>query len=284
LGVDPVVTGSAKGRRARIAVFLREPLDAADAAAGRLPPDRSGDLRLLAIVVAGAFCILLRSTVFTDRPVLFVNAVDALGFDDAALFLYRLFESPDDGRFNKILFWAFGSVLCYILLPAALLKAMGLRLRDHGVRWLHQRDLGPYGVLLLGVAPLVAFAATQPSFVHAYPMYVPSAAEPLFGRFAVFECAYMLQFVAVEFFFRGFLLHGVKERAGGLLAILFPLIPYVMVHLGKPPLEALAAVAAGLILGFLSLRSGSIAFGIVLHAAVALSMDLAALWMRGVIG
>ena len=95
-----------------------------------------------------------------------------------------------------------------------------------------------------------------------------------------FERLYLMQFVAVEFFFRGFLLHGAKHRFGA-WAILLPLIPYMMVHFGKPPAEAAGEVVAGLVLGFLSLRTGSILYGVVLHAGVALAMDLASLTQQG---
>ena len=50
-----------------------------------------------------------------------------------------------------------------------------------------------------------------------------------------------------------------------------------MVHFYKPMPEALGAIGAGLILGLLAWRSGTILFGWLLHYGVALTMDRLAL-------
>jgi membrane protease YdiL (CAAX protease family) len=58
-------------------------------------------------------------------------------------------------------------------------------------------------------------------------------------------------------------------------------IPYCMIHFGKPVPEALAAIFAGVVLGVLALRSGSFYLGVVLHCVVALLMDLLAVYSLG---
>jgi membrane protease YdiL (CAAX protease family) len=50
-----------------------------------------------------------------------------------------------------------------------------------------------------------------------------------------------------------------------------------MIHFGKPFLETLAAVLAGIVLGTLALRTRSIWSGFLIHVSVAISMDVAAL-------
>jgi len=54
-----------------------------------------------------------------------------------------------------------------------------------------------------------------------------------------------------------------------------------MIHYYKPFPEALGAIGAGLVLGVLAWRTGTIIYGWFLHYAVALSMDLLALWQTG---
>ncbi len=78
------------------------------------------------------------------------------------------------------------------------------------------------------------------------------------------------------------MLHGLKHRYGH-GAIWVMLIPYVMIHFTKPPAEAAGAVSAGTVLGVLSLRSGSILGGVLIHVSVAWMMDLMSLWQRGVL-
>jgi membrane protease YdiL (CAAX protease family) len=58
-------------------------------------------------------------------------------------------------------------------------------------------------------------------------------------------------------------------------------VPYCMIHFGKPFLEALAAIAAGIVLGTLALKTRSIWCGVLIHVSVAISMDVAALVQRG---
>ena len=60
------------------------------------------------------------------------------------------------------------------------------------------------------------------------------------------------------------------------------LIPYVAAHFGKPMLETLGAILAGLFLGYLAWEHRSFWLGVALHWGVALMMDLFALYRRGV--
>ena len=58
-------------------------------------------------------------------------------------------------------------------------------------------------------------------------------------------------------------------------------LPYLMIHFPKPWLEATGAIFFGVFLGVLALRSRSIWGGVVVHACVALSMDVMALVQTG---
>ena len=51
-------------------------------------------------------------------------------------------------------------------------------------------------------------------------------------------------------------------------------IPYTMIHFGKPAPETFAAILAGFILGYLALKSRSFLWGWMLHWGVAITMDL----------
>ena len=89
-------------------------------------------------------------------------------------------------------------------------------------------------------------------------------------------------FFALEFFFRGFMVHGLKYRMG-IGAVVAMVIPYCMIHFSKPLPEALAAIVAGTVLGVLALRTRTIWGGVAIHCAVAVSMDWASLIQRGAI-
>jgi membrane protease YdiL (CAAX protease family) len=96
----------------------------------------------------------------------------------------------------------------------------------------------------------------------------------------MWQILYFVQFICVEFFFRGFLLHGLKQKFG-YYSVFIMTIPYCMIHFGKPMPETFSAIIAGIILGTLSLKSNSIWLGVAIHYSVAITMDLAAIWQLG---
>lgn len=183
--------------------------------------------------------------------------------------------------FMSNLCWAVGTVVCYLVVPAIVVRLVfrrklsefGWTLRGFG------RHTPLYFLLFVPVALLVLLMSFNAGFQETYPFYF----EPeSLGALLIWELAYGLQFLSLEFFFRGFMLHGLKHRYGhGALWVM--LIPYVMIHFTKPPLEAAGAVIAGTVLGVLSLRTRSIMGGVAIHAAVAWTMDLMSLWQRGVL-
>ncbi len=68
------------------------------------------------------------------------------------------------------------------------------------------------------------------------------------------------------------------RRSMGSSAIFAMMIPYVMIHIGKPMIECFGAVIAGIVLGTLALNTRSIWSGFLIHVSVALSMDILAIW------
>jgi membrane protease YdiL (CAAX protease family) len=78
------------------------------------------------------------------------------------------------------------------------------------------------------------------------------------------------------------MVHGLKKRFG-FYSIIIMTIPYCMIHFGKPMPETIAAIFAGLILGTFSMKSNSIWLGIAIHYSVAITMDLSALWQKGLL-
>ena len=127
--------------------------------------------------------------------------------------------------------------------------------------------------------PLIIYFSGTKGFLATYPFYKPGEDESLYPNFIIWESFYFLQFVALEFFFRGFILHGTKERFG-FYAIFVMMIPYCMIHFDKPMMETLAAIIAGIVLGIMSLRSKSIWMGVFIHCCVALTMDLCVLYRK----
>lgn len=195
----------------------------------------------------------------------------------------RLVLPSDDPELIHATCWGVGQVLVYVALPLAVCKLVFRRsLSEYGVK-LHGgfSYAWVYLVFYLGILPLILLASRSVSFQQTYPFYSPPGSRPdlYWSKLLYWEALYALQFLALEFFFRGFLLHSTRRQFGG-YAILVMTVPYCMIHFGKPFPETLGAIGAGVILGFMSLKTRSIWLGAVVHIAVAWTMDIAAIWQR----
>jgi hypothetical protein len=137
------------------------------------------------------------------------------------------------------------------------------------------RDAPLYGLLYLLAIPMLLWASQQPAFTSLYPFYKPRGGTLLEPDYILFEATYFLQFFAVEYFFRGFIVLGLKRQLGR-ASVLVMLAPYCMMHFHKPFPEAIGAIGAGLLLGTLSWRNGTIVWGWFLHYAIGLSMNVLA--------
>ena len=183
---------------------------------------------------------------------------------------------------NELAFWAIVVIAGYVVPPIVLIKLVFReRVRDYGlsVRGI-PRHVGVYALLFGIAAPLIVAASFTASFQQRYPFYHPPAAHSLWPYMFAWWILYWLQFCALEFFFRGFLLNGLVPRLGW-VAIFAMVLPYNMLHYGKPMPEALAAIIGGIVLGTLALKTRSIWLGACLHISIALTMDLCALWHMG---
>ncbi len=185
---------------------------------------------------------------------------------------------------HRLSFWALMVGICYFVLPALVVKlVLRDKLENYGLaRKGLLKGLKTYGVLYLFMLPLIILFSYNPHFQSTYPFYKVALGNFNWGRFLTWELLYLFQFLGVEFFFRGFLLHGMKKTAGH-LAISAMVLPYCMIHFGKPMPEAIGSIVAGYVLGYLSLKSNNIFPGMILHFAVAIIMDLLSLWHQGLI-
>jgi membrane protease YdiL (CAAX protease family) len=152
-------------------------------------------------------------------------------------------------------------------------------LSDFGVRFVEsRRALQVYAVMLAVMIPCVLFASTTDAFLRTYPKC--KAAGDGLVPLLIWEALYGLQFLLLELFFRGFMTFALA-RVIGSLGLFVMVVPYAMIHGNKPIAECLGSIVAGIALGTIALRTGSIWGGVLLHCGVAWSMDLLALARSG---
>jgi membrane protease YdiL (CAAX protease family) len=176
--------------------------------------------------------------------------------------------------------WVAWTVTGFLVLPAAfMLLRRGNHIRDCNLSWSGFRDhFWIYVALFAAVFPVIYLVSWSPAFYSFYPMY-PQAGRS-WADLLKWEGLYAGQFIALEFFFRGFLVGGLG-RYIGILSVPVSVMPYMMLHFSKPWPEAYAAIIAGLVLGWLAWKTKSIWGGVMIHCAVAVSMDLLALSHKG---
>ena len=128
-------------------------------------------------------------------------------------------------------------------------------------------------VLIAPVLVVIAYFAAQGADMQAeYPLSKSAAAK--WQLFILVECFYLIYYIGWEFFFRGFMLNGLKARFGVVAAVLMQTIPSTLVHIGKPFGETFGAIIGGLLFGFIAVRTRSIWYPVMLHAILGISTDL----------
>jgi membrane protease YdiL (CAAX protease family) len=242
------------------------------------------DLQVAVVFVTAAVSLTLLEYLVKGGHGRLAGYLDAVGLSSLAAWLRGAMDHSPAHHFNELAYFSLGCTTVYFLLPTFVIK-LGFRqpLRDYGLKLRGVfKDAWMYGLMLMAVVPAVVAVSFTAPFQARYPFYHLAPGEPFWPYFIAWELLYALQFVALEFFFRGFLVHGTRRRLG-YYSIFAMMVPYCMIHFGKPILETFAAIIAGIALGIMSLRTRSIWMGAGLHITVAWLMDTLALWHKAML-
>lgn len=217
------------------------------------------------------FLLIFASSIFGLRSLLYFYSND----------IYKILP---DGRTEYFTFRCIAVVIrdLVILLPVfiywyfadrKIMPLYGFTLKNY--------DTKPYLIMLVIMLPLIILASYQIDFLNQYPkgfsLHPLSVENPPDRKyFFIYEFFYGIDFIFIEFFFRGFLLLAFYRHFGW--SCLLPMACYyVTIHFGKPLGETISSFFGGTILGILAIRTGSIAGGIIVHMGIAWLMEFAAL-------
>ena len=253
-----------------------------DSAEKSVEKSSSPDYKVMLICITVAFSLTLINYLGNYKAA--VSFLQSTGFTDLSIHFQNLMTLNRTAQLNRLAYWISIIMAFYVLLPTLVIKfILKEKLGDYGLKVRGAiKDYRIYLLMLCIMIPIIWFFSRTAGFQARYPFYEIRKGEPLYPGLFVWELLYLSQFFAVEFFFRGFMLHGTK-RQFGFYSVFAMTIPYCMVHFGKPMPEALAAIVAGIVLGTFSLKSGSIWLGVAIHFSVALTMDLCSLWQKGLL-
>jgi membrane protease YdiL (CAAX protease family) len=209
-----------------------------------------------------------------------LGLVQFVGDQSTYVQLFPLKLRDPDWMLGYRAWWVMWTAIGFLVLPAGfMLLWPGKRIRDCNLSGRGFREhFWIYVVLYAAVFPVIYLVSWSPSFYSYYPMYANAGRS--WRDLLLWESLYAGQFIALEFFFRGFMVGGLG-RYIGILAVPVSVMPYMMLHFAKPWPEAYAAIVAGFVLGWLAWKTKSIWGGVLIHCAVAVSMDLLALSHKG---
>ncbi len=250
-----------------------------------LKVNTNGTFNSKILIIAVSVCISLACVEYigkNDGYYLLLKFISFIGLGNTAERAKFLIEHQTNQQLFSLGYWVVTILIFYFLIPATIIKfVFKEKLKDYGL-WGGSlfRERRIFGLFLIVIFPLILIFSSTESFQLRYPFYHLQSDETLWPDFFIWELLYFFQFIALEFFFRGFMVHGLKKQFG-YYSIFIMTIPYCMIHFGKPFPETIAAIIAGIILGTLSLKSRSIWMGVAIHFIVALSMDFSALWQKG---
>ncbi|MDI1445342.1 CPBP family intramembrane glutamic endopeptidase [Polyangium sp. 6x1] len=188
--------------------------------------------------------------------------------------LVRPIASLVDPRMQRHLGWVLAHVVLLLAAPLVLARiGLGQKPRDLG---LGTGDARRWGKVTLGLLPLVVIGAAILSRAPGVAAHYRAHTAGISGIFGWIGWIGMwgAAFFAWEFFFRGLLVVGLARDLGGPAAVALHLLPFTLVHVGKPALEVLLTVPGGLVFGALAFRGRSMLGPFLLHWTLAASLDL----------
>lgn len=100
------------------------------------------------------------------------------------------------------------------------------------------------------------------------------------GRLAFHECVFGFYMFCWEWFFRGFLLFGVRRAFPDWFAVVFQALLFFALHWGKPLPELFSSLAGGLFLGVVALRLRSFLPCFFIHWLISMTFDFAVLYFH----
>lgn len=187
--------------------------------------------------------------------------------------LFNYFSLSQNVDLYEFIYWFIGDFLTFFILPIFIIvfllkdkpKNFGLQTGDHksGIK------ISFYFVIIMAI--ISWFASSSSSFVETYPML--QRTKESWNLFFIYEAALFLYVFAWEFIWRGFMLFGLEEKFG-YYAVLIQMIPFVILHNGKPYMETLGAIIGGIALGILAFRARSFLYCVIVHISVMFTIDL----------
>lgn len=192
-----------------------------------------------------------------------------IGYYPAFLLVNYQIIKPESIVFYLIL--TIGASVTMMLFPILIIKKIkNEEIKDFGFKLPENTVLAKkvtFWMILLTTIVLFIFSR-NPDFREYYRI------EEVVGwLFALEILISFLYFLSEEFFFRGFLLFGLKEHLGN-KSIIVSNVVFALLHFMKPGSEIIFSFFYGIILSIISIRLNSFIPAAIIHFSIALILNL----------
>jgi hypothetical protein len=138
----------------------------------------------------------------------------------------------------------------YLSLPAiSIALVLKKNPLDFGLKFGNVKLWRWHVAIACGVTLILVYTGSKISVVNDY--YSPSKTG-----FLSYAARWALILFSLEFFYRGFLVFGLREKLGE-GAIFVQMVPFTLLHIGKPEVETVGCIVTGIYFGYLAYRSNS---------------------------
>ena len=161
-------------------------------------------------------------------------------------------------------FWI-SSIIYFGLLPIlTILIFLRKNPLDFGLRIGKYRVWIPWVVVFLAIAVPILYLSSDISSVQGYYRTHKNS------EFLTYTWQMAVYMLGWEFLFRGFLLFGLKDKFNE-GSILIQMIPFVLLHFGKPEIETASTIFTGILWGYICYRGKSFWPAYIMHMVVNIS-------------
>lgn len=179
----------------------------------------------------------------------------------------------------KIIYHNFMAFVLFFVLGIIFTKTiLKTKPNENGLKFSNKK----FGFITIGIAtlivPLVALSTLlDKGMTNTYPMINFSLYT--WWQIALYFLSYIAYYIGWEYLFRGILLTNTKDKVGILGAILITTMISSLIHtciadFGKPMIETLSAIPAGLIFGYITHKTDSIYYSLYIHALIGILTDI----------
>lgn len=182
---------------------------------------------------------------------------------------------PFFGEFESSLYMFVTAFVLMGVIPGVLVTLVFKEsLRDYGLilgDW--RRGLKVSIILLILIAGVLLYPASQTQEMRFSFPFDKAISESAFYFFRFQILRGLFFYIAWEFFFRGFMLFGLRKSFGDWPAICVQVIPSCLWHIGMPVGEIFSSLLAGFLFGIIAIRTRSIIWVFFMHYLIGVILD-----------